>query len=157
MIAVNMPDGREFSFKRVVFDYNGTLAEDGKITPPVKALLVQLAQAIPVTVITADTFGLARSQLQDLSGVELVILGPDMGGSEKAAYVMEQGAGHVIAIGNGANDRQMFIVAGLAICVNGPEGAARETLGVADIVVTKPEDAIRLLLQPKRLIATLRL
>jgi soluble P-type ATPase len=63
---------------------------------------------------------------------------------------------HVVAIGNGRNDRKMLDVAALGIAVCGAEGAAAETLQAGDIVVGRIVDALDLLLHPKRLMATLR-
>jgi soluble P-type ATPase len=40
--------------------------------------------------------------------------------------------------------------------VVGPEGAAREAVAAAHLVVARVEDALDLLLRPRRLLATLR-
>lgn len=156
MILITLPDGRQYSIEHVVFDYNGTLATDGLISNDIKKLLLELVGKVHVAVITADTFGLARSQLQDVSGVELIILDEGMDGTEKAKYVQRWGAKNTVVIGNGMNDQPMFFVAGLKVCVLGAEGTSSGVLTSADIVVKFPEDAIRLLLHPKRLVATLR-
>ena len=156
MIVVDFPDGRQLQLKRAVFDYNGTLAFDGRLSLTVRNLLQELAGVIAVTVITADTFGLVRQELTDIEGVNVVVLEGENGGEAKERYALSQGADNVVAIGNGANDRRMFGVAALAIAVLGPEGAARETLSAADIVTASPEAAIGLLLNTRRLIATLR-
>ena len=50
----------------------------------------------------------------------------------------------------------MLAAAALGIAVCGAEGAAAETLQVADVVVIRIVDALDLLLHPKRLMATLR-
>jgi soluble P-type ATPase len=151
-----MPDGRILEFKHVVFDYNGTLAEDGVTSNSVKALLQELAAKVHVAVITADTFGIVREQLQDVEGVEIIVIGSGLDGTEKARYVQKLGSENTIVIGNGVNDQPMFFIGGLKIAVLGPEGASSGLLAAAAIVVKSPEDAIRLLLKPKRLIATLR-
>ena len=156
MISVQIPNGQHYEFHHVVLDYNGTLAKDGQISSEVRQLLAELATKIHVTVITADSFGLARQELQDVSGIELIILRSDQDGTEKARYIQEQGAQNTVAIGNGVNDQPMFFIAGLKICVLGPEGASTGVLMAANIVVRSPEDAIRLLLNPQRLIATIR-
>jgi soluble P-type ATPase len=111
---------------------------------------------IHITVITADTFGLAQDQLGGIEEVKLVIIGASEDGTAKANYVQACWAQRVIAIGNGVNDRQMFEAAGLAICVIGKEGASVKSLMSADVVVTEIEDAIGLLLNTRGLIATLR-
>jgi soluble P-type ATPase len=48
----------------------------------------------------------------------------------------------------------MFQIAN-SICVVGREGASGKTLAAADIVVTRPKDALDLLLKHTRIIATL--
>lgn len=155
-MIVPLPGGKTLEFSHVVFDYNGTIATNGFISNQVRLLLRDLSQTMHVTVITADTFGLAREQLRDLEDIKLVILEADENGGAKANYVRACGAETVIAIGNGVNDRPMLDVAGLAICVIGGEGASVKTLLSADVAVTEIEAAISLLLNPKRLVATLR-
>lgn len=156
MIFIQLPTGRQYEFHHVVFDYNGTLAEDGRMSDDVRQLLAELAAKVHVAVITADTFGLARQELAAVPGVELLILAKDQDGTEKARHVQAWGAEHTVVVGNGTNDQPMFFIAGLKICVLGPEGVSTGVLAAANIVVRSPADAIRLLLQPKRLIATLR-
>lgn len=155
MLTVQLPGGRDYTLHTAVFDYNGTLAADGLVADEVKRRLAALAEVLRVVVVTADTFGQARDQLEYLP-VELVILGEGEGGAAKAAFVAAAGADGVVAVGNGVNDRDMFTAAALAICVLGPEGASLPTLLAADIAVPGPLEAIGLLLSPKRLVATLR-
>lgn len=156
MIEVTLPDGRQLSFEHVVFDYNGTLAEDGIMSSAVRNLLQELAAKIHVVVITADTYGGAREQMKGIERVELIILGSQADGTEKARYVSDLGSDSTVVVGNGVNDQPMFFIAGLKIAVLGPEGLSSGVLSASSIVVRSPEDAIRLLLNPKRLIATLR-
>jgi len=47
--------------------------------------------------------------------------------------------------------------AALGICLTEAEGACVQTLQAADIVCRSAKDALNLLLNPKRLIATLRI
>ena len=156
MIFAQLPNGVQYEFCQVVFDYNGTLAEDGRVSENVRSLLAELAAKVHVAVITADTFGLAAKELAAVPGVELILLRADQDGADKARRVQAWGAEHTVAVGNGVNDQPMFFIAGLKICVLGPEGASTGVMAVANIVVRSPEDAIRLLLSPKRLIATMR-
>lgn len=156
MISVQLPNGRQYGFRHVVFDYNGTLAEDGRMSGEVRQLLGELASKTHVAVITADTFGLAHEELAAVPGVELIVLEAEQDGTEKARRVQEWGAEQTVVVGNGINDQPMFFIAGLKICVLGPEGVSTGVLAAANIVVRSPADAICLLLNPKRLIATLR-
>lgn len=156
MISITLPDGRSFDFHYAVFDYNGTLAHDGVMAENVKSLLAKLAEQLKVTVITADTFGLAAGQLAAVPNVNLTILERGQDGRAKAALVETLGAEATVAVGNGANDHLMFAAAKLSICILGAEGADVATLLAADVVVRSPEEAIGLLLNSRRLIATLR-
>lgn len=156
MINFTLPDGHEYTIINVIFDYNGTLAEDGVIAPEIKELLEKVGKVANVTVLTADTFGLARAQLADVNGIQLYIIDKGQEAEQKRNFVRACGAGNTICFGNGANDQAMFTEAVLAVGVIGPEGAYQPTLAQADIVVTNPRDALLLLLKPGRLVATLR-
>ncbi|CUH96959.1 hypothetical protein P22_3073 [Propionispora sp. 2/2-37] len=156
MISVQLPNGRQYEFRHVVFDYDGTLAEEGRMSDEARQLLAELAAKTHVAVITADTFGLAHQELAAVPEVELIILAAGQDGTEKARCIQEWGAEHTVVVGNGVNDQPMFFIAGLKICVLGPEGASTGVLAAANIVVRSPADAIRLLLNSKRLIAILR-
>ncbi|WP_371363510.1 hypothetical protein SRRS_43940 [Sporomusa rhizae] len=156
MINFTLPDGQEYKLTQAVFDYNGTLAEDGILTEETKTLLRKVAELVKVTVLTADTFGLAREQLADVTGAQVHIIDKGAEAAQKREFVKSCGKENTICFGNGANDREMFGEAVLAVGVIGPEGAYQPTLAQADVVVTNPKAALMLLLKPGRLVATLR-
>ncbi|MEN6412735.1 MAG: hypothetical protein ABFC84_08215 [Veillonellales bacterium] len=156
MISVQLPNGRQYEFHHVVFDYNGVLAEGGRVSDEVRQLLTELAVKVSVAVITADTFGTAREELKNVPDVKLIVLPADKDGTEKARFVQEWGADTTAVIGNGVNDQPMFFIAGLKICVLGAEGVSSGIMAAANVVVRSPEDAIRLFLDTTRLSATLR-
>ena len=62
----------------------------------------------------------------------------------------------VVAIGQGSNDAGMLQAAALGICVLSPEGSAVETLLSADVVAANIYEALDLLEEPLRIVATLR-
>jgi P-type E1-E2 ATPase len=111
-----------------------------------------LSKLIRITVLTADTFGTARSELAGLP-VELKTISSAL---DKEAAVKQSGPDNVAAIGNGVNDVAMVRDAALGIAVIGPEGAAGELILVADVVVRDILDGLDLLLTPRRFKATLR-
>lgn len=156
MITFTLPNGDEYNIAHAIFDYNGTLAEDGALSEEIKGLLEQLGKQVQVTVLTADTFGLARTQLQGVKGISLHIVDPGNEAVQKRDIIRSVGGEGTICFGNGANDREMFAEAALAVGVIGREGAYQPTLARADIIVTNPKDAILLLLKPRRIVATLR-
>jgi soluble P-type ATPase len=155
MIEVDIPGFRTLQLAHLVLDYNGTLAVDGRLLPGVDALLRDLSVDLSIHVLTADTFGLALAELRGLP-VKLSILAVDRQAEAKHECVTRLGAGHVVAIGNGRNDRLMLQAASLGIAVLQAEGVAVETLNAARIVTPGIREALALLRHPKRLTATLR-
>lgn len=155
MLDIEIPGRGTLQVSYVLSDYNGTLACDGQLISELAPLLERLGRVVDVYVITADTFGDASRNLQDLP-VKLSILAPGDQDRAKAAYLTDLGAGQTVALGNGRNDRLMLKDAALGIAIMETEGCCVETLQAADIVCRSPIDAVNLLLNPKRLIATLR-
>lgn len=139
----------------LVLDFNGTLAIDGGLLPGVKPRLRKLARLLRVHVLTADTFGKARASLAGVD-CKLTILAPGGEDRAKARYVRRLGARRVACIGNGRNDRLMLAAGALGIVTLQAEGAAAASLAAADVVVRDVHDALDLLLEPRRLLATLR-
>jgi len=155
MIAVAIPGFGAFELRHLVLDYNGTLAVDGALVSGVRDALSALAEELEVHVITADTFGRAGIELKGLP-VNLTIVPEGAQAEAKLAHVERLGAQSVFAIGNGRNDRLMLAAAAVGVAVVQAEGASAEAAGAADIVVTSITDALDLLREPKRLMATLR-
>ena len=149
MIEIRIPGGETLRFEHLVLDYNGTLARDGKLLPGVRERIEALASHLGVHVVTADTFGRAREEMAGIP-CEVSVLPPE------GHRVLGLGASGVAAIGNGRNDRLMLEAAALGIAVVEGEGAAPETVLAADVVCRSALDALDLLLEPKRLVATLR-
>jgi soluble P-type ATPase len=156
MISIDVPGFGKLELAHLVLDYNGTLAVDGALLPGVAQALGELAPSIQIHVVTADTFGLARAQLAALP-VALTIIKPTEDQADaKLRFVSELGAHTVVAIGNGRNDRKMLNAAALGVALVQGEGGAVEALANGDLVCTGVIDALELLRNPKRLVATLR-
>jgi soluble P-type ATPase len=77
-------------------------------------------------------------------------------GAEKAEYVAALSPERVVAVGNGANDAPMLKHAALGIAVLGPEGLSRDAADAAGVLCPSIAAALDLLLNPRRLEATLR-
>jgi len=144
---------RPLRIDHVVLDFNGTLAVDGRLVRGTRARLRRLAAAVDVVVLTADTFGTARRALDGLD----VMVRRARSGSEKRRLIASLDPASVAAIGNGKNDVPMLRAAALSVAVIGGEGACVDLLQVATVVVREPTEALDLLLEPRRLMATLRL
>jgi len=155
MIEIAVPGYGEISLEHVVLDYNGTLATDGQLPDAIQSVLNKLAEHVELHIVTADTFGKVKSGVEGIR-CNLSILSQQDQALAKKQYVMNIGSSRAAAIGNGRNDRLMLKEAALGIAVVGDEGSALETLLACDVVCKMAEDALELLLNPKRLIATLR-
>jgi soluble P-type ATPase len=155
MIEIDIPGWGELRLRFLITDYNGTLACDGILIPEVIPLIRVLSTNLEIHIVTADTFGHAARNLQTLP-VKLTTLPLDRQDEGKADYLRQLGARSAVCIGNGRNDLLMLRDAALGICVTEAEGASVQTLQAADIVCRYAKDALNLLLNPKRLIATLR-
>jgi soluble P-type ATPase len=155
MIEIDIPGFKILRLNHLVLDYNGTIACDGKLLSGVKEGLSALAEVLSIHVLTADTFGRARSLLEDIP-CEVSVIADEYQEIGKLTYVNEIGAQHSVCIGNGRNDRLMLKEAALGIAVILEEGAAIETLIAADMVCTGIAAALDLLRNPLRLTATLR-
>ncbi len=151
-----VPGQKTLVLDGVLCDMNGTLTTDGKLAPEVGRSLTELSQLIKINVMTADTFGTAAEIFAPLP-VELVRMPPNIpGATAKLDFLKKLGPSTHIAIGNGYNDHLMLKEAVVGICIVGDEGAHQLSLNAADLIVTSPYAALNLLLQPKRLIASLR-
>ncbi|HOK02816.1 MAG TPA: HAD family hydrolase [Spirochaetota bacterium] len=155
MITIDIPGGDILKAEHLVLDYNGTIAVDGVILPGVRELLAKLSSDIQIHVITADTFGRAEAELSGVN-CSLKILQKENQQKQKLNFIEELGKERVIAIGNGYNDLLMLKEAGLSISVIQKEGACPQSVVFSDIVTTSIIDALELLINPFRMIATLR-
>lgn len=155
MLTYEIPGQGHMEIKNVVFDYNGTLAVDGKLIPGIKELLLKLTKRARVIILTADTYGTARKECSFL-GDAIMAFPQEVAGEAKRKIVEQLGADCTICIGNGFNDTKMFEIAALSIAVIEPEGCSGKLLSYADIVVSSIRDAIEIVLSPNRIKATLR-
>jgi P-type E1-E2 ATPase len=154
VIRVDIPGRGILGLEHLVLDLNGTVALDGEVLAGVPELLADLSENLTVHLVTAYTQGQAAAITEQLQ-VKLVLVTPGDEADQKRALVEQLGAERVVAIGNGANDAEMLRAAALGIAVIGTEGLAGEALRAADVVATI-QDALDLLLYPRRLVATLR-
>ncbi|MEW6673856.1 MAG: ATPase P [Thermodesulfobacteriota bacterium] len=155
MIEISIPGRGKLQCRYLVLDYNGTLAVDGRLIDGVGEALRRLSDMVEIHVLTADTFGKARSGLAGID-CRLSILPKDRQDTGKRDYITALGAEGCVCVGNGRNDRLMLKEASLGIAVIQAEGAAADTLLAADVVCSDIVSALELLSNPLRLVATLR-
>ncbi|MHB2024021.1 MAG: HAD family hydrolase [Mycobacteriales bacterium] len=145
-------DGRPVDLSTAVFDLNGTLTLHGVLIDGVAERLARLRAALEIVLLSSDSYG----TLAAIADALAVPARRADSAEEKIRVLGELGPARCVAIGNGANDRLMLGEAALGIAVIGPEGAARDAIGAADIVCVHIVDALDLLLHPERITATLR-
>jgi soluble P-type ATPase len=155
MLRMEISGRDAYTIECLVLDMNGTLSTDGRISGKVRDKINLLAKRLKVYILTADTRGDAAARLGRTTA-ELVRLDVGDEAPQKERFVREIGAEKTIAVGNGYNDHLMVKEAALGIAVIGREGAAKETIANADVVVNEMINALDLILKPFRHQATLR-
>lgn len=156
MLTINIPGYDDLQLNHLVLDYNGTLAVDGQLIDGAVERLQTLSNNLQIHVVTADTFGSVETALEG-ADCKLAILSPDHSQDiAKLEYIEHLDSTATVTIGNGRNDHLMLKSAALGIAVIQAEGASIETLTAADVVTNNILDALDLLSNPQRLIATMR-
>ena len=155
MIRVEIPGTGPVNIQNVMFDYNGTIAADGRLLDGVGAAMNRLAHRLDFHVVTADTFGSVQAQLEGVKAD--VVLISNQGQDQKKLDVLKSiGADTTMAVGNGVNDALMLKQAVLGVAVLGEEGMALPALMSSDVMIRHILDVFAFFENPKRLIATLR-
>ena len=155
MIELEIPGFGAIKLKHLVSDFTGTLSFNGKLIPGVKEKLNALADLLTIHVLTSDTFGSAKAELRDVK-CDVHVLEGEFHDLQKEEYIEKLGTLSVVAYGNGNNDRKMLRVARIGIAVTEGEGCAVDILMAGDIHVTGIINGLDLLLNTKKLTATLR-
>lgn len=155
MIEIDIPGSSSLQLHHLVLDYNGTLALDGELLQSCVASLKKLQEQLTVHILTADTHGTVKEKTACLQ-CQLQIIGTENQEMEKFNFIQKLGPEKLVAMGNGRNDLLMLKEAALGIGLIQQEGAYGPTLFKADVICTSIDDALALLLNHNRLIATLR-
>jgi soluble P-type ATPase len=155
MLEIEIPGFGLIRLEHLVSDFTGTLSVGGRLLPGVKRQLNKIAKFLKIHILTADTFGKARQELEGVHCKIYILSGEDHD-IQKENYINKLGAEGVVAFGNGNNDRRMLKATRIGIAVSQGEGCAVDAVVSADILVTSAKDGLDLLLNPKRCKATLR-
>lgn len=155
IFEIEIPGFGRVKLEHLVSDFTGTLSVDGRLLPGVRGQLNEIAKFLKVHILTADTFGKAREELEGID-CKIEILKGKNHDLQKEEYVKNLGAEKVVAFGNGNNDRKMLKEARIGIAISQGEGCAVEAIIAANIHVTNANVGLDLLLHPKRMKATLR-
>ncbi|MFV0520684.1 MAG: HAD family hydrolase [Lachnospirales bacterium] len=155
-MIIEIPGREKIEIKYIVFDYNGTIAIDGKVKESIKDKISELSEFYNIYVLTADTYGNAQKECEGLP-LTIKCFPSDKASSHKLEIVQELGNENCICYGNGYNDIEMFKSAILSVAVINDEGCSGKLIQCADMVVNSIDDGLDLLLKQKRIVAGLRL
>ncbi len=156
-LKIDVPGRQTYQVEAIVFDLNGTLTIDGELRSSTRELLLELAEEVSIHILTADTHHSASMVQESLGGkVKVHVLQGDYTLEAKRTLIKELGPGQTAAVGNGANDAGLLEEACLSVAVLEKEGCAAEVLSRANILVRSTDDALKLFLNTRRIIATLR-
>jgi len=156
MIQISVPGrAKTLDLKYLLLDLNGTLTVGGVLPPGVKERVELLKNKLDVYLLTADTFGSGKEVAEEL-GIEIFKVNNIKGADDKKDFLIGLEAEKTVAIGNGYNDVLMLENAGLSMVIIGGEGCCVQALMRADIAVNNIIDALDLLMNPLRIVATLR-
>ncbi|NMC26642.1 MAG: ATPase P [Syntrophomonadaceae bacterium] len=144
----------KLELKNLVLDMNGTITVDGEPVPGVDLLLEALKPKLNIYLLTSDTMGSGAAVAARL-GIPFFKVGSPAG-EDKLDFLKTIGAEESIVIGNGYNDRLIMEKAALSMVIIGAEGCSSRALQAADIAVGNILTALELLVNPLRIIATLR-
>lgn len=154
-MKIEIPGYKNLDLTYLVLDYNGTIAVDGQIPDNVRESLKRLAERFRIYVVTADTHGNAKAACADIPADIRTFPSADAAHAKKE-IVEGLGREKCVCVGNGRNDVLMCQIAALSVGVMDAEGMYGRLAAETDICVRSIQEGLELLINEKRLIATLR-
>jgi soluble P-type ATPase len=149
----DVPGFGELKLSIIILDLNGTLSVGGEIVEGVDTRLKQLKEmGYKIVFFTGNTRNNADTLAQRL-GIEWVFAAD---GEAKKEQALKLNPEECVSIGNGLIDLELMKVVKLRIVTLQAEGVHVQTLLQSDVVTPTINDALDLLIDPQRLIATLR-
>lgn len=149
----DIPGQGQLVIKTIILDLNGTLSVAGVVPEGVKQRLDKLKElGFKILFFTGNTRGDADTLAAQL-GIEWKLAKT---GEDKRDLAHELDPETCASIGNGLIDLELMKTVKLGIVTLQAEGVHVQTLMNSDIVVPTINDALDLLIDRQRLIATLR-
>lgn len=154
-MKINIPGFKEIEIKSLVCDYNGTIANSGKLIKGVEEYINTLSKQIDIYIITADTFGTVENELKN-ANCKVLKISKENQNQQKLDLIKKLNPENTVSFGNGRNDELMLKKSILGIGILEEEGIYSKNLLSADILCKSILNAFELFLNPNKLIATLR-
>ncbi len=157
MRNINIPNYGIVIIKNVIFDINGTIQFQGKVSPELYNKFEELKKIYNIFLISADTRGNLKEIAEKFDVNYIKINSQGITEAEaKNKELIRLGKDITVAIGNGNNDALMLKNAILGIAILGNEGASIKSIMNSDVILPDPLNAFDFLLDEKIMIATLR-
>lgn len=150
-MIINIPNYKNLNIKYLILDYNGTIASAG-LPLDIENPLLEISKHLKIVVLSGNTFSGIKEHLKDFK-LEVVVT---KDAEAKRKYLEALNPDLCIAVGNGNIDSDMLASAGIGIAVIGDEGCATAAILKADLVVKSIHHAFEMILEPRKLIATLK-
>jgi len=155
MIQIHIPGFHDLTIENILLDFNGTIAIDGCLIDGVREKIDQFSDQLAFHVITADTFGSVKKELEDVKCF-LHIIPEKNQGLSKLTTLQTLGPKKTIGVGNGSNDELLLKEAILGVAVLQQEGVSTKTLMASNLVIRHILDLFEYFEKPNRLVASLR-
>jgi len=148
-----IPGQGELELRTIILDLNGTISVAGKVPDGVKERLSELKnQGFKLVLFTGNTRNDA-DELSERLGIEWRLAKST---ADKRELALEFEPEYCVSIGNGLIDLELMKTVKLRIVTLQAEGVHIQTLLNSDVVIPNINDALDLLIDSQRLIATLR-
>ena len=155
MLLYEIPGRDNIKIENIVFDYNGTIAVNGKLVDGIPELLNIISDHVNIYIVTADTYGTVRKECENINA-DILTFPKENAGESKKEIVEKLGCKKTICVGNGFNDIPMFEICVLGIAIIEGEGASGKLLTKADIVSRNIIECLNIILNKDMIKATLR-
>lgn len=154
-MRLSIPGQQELEIEHILLDFNGTIANGGRLIDGVSDMINDLSALLAFHVVTADTYGSVEKQLVGTE-CNLVKIAAHNQDQSKLDYLNQLDPRATIAVGNGRNDRLMLKGAAIGAAILQEEGLCADALLSSDIVFKSIIDFLAALKNNNCLIATLR-
>ncbi|WP_353097239.1 ATPase P [Tissierella praeacuta] len=155
MLIYEIPGRDNIEVQNIVFDYNGTIAVNGKLINGAMELINKLSEYVNIYILTADTYGTVEKECIGING-KVLTFPKENAGQSKKEIVKDLGGDRTICLGNGFNDIPMFEESVLSLAIIEEEGTSGKLLAKADIATRSIIEALTILLNRNMIKATLR-
>lgn len=154
MILIHRPGQSLIEIEYILIDFEGTLATDRRVNPKAKDKINLLSKRTKIYIFVQTEKEIALKSLKNTKA-DIIFISEGQASQEKLNFIRQIKRENTVVIGNGKSDVEIIKESAISFCVMGKEGAFKDALINADIIVNDIIDALDFLLKPLRQKATL--